>query len=126
MFVERVLNRHNRYVQWIEQLIELGIVGTSSQAEPEGVEKAADGAILRWPLYRDTLTVQPMEPRMISENYLQAFKALGIELPALDNTEAEPEPTQEASPEVEDGGPSAVDVAKARLRLQRFFFSLEE
>jgi len=126
VWVERAINRHNAYAKWIETLINAGIVGTSSEAVEEGVEKATDGAIVKWPLERDTLTITPMEWRNKSENIIRAFKALGIELPALDNTEAEPEPTQEASPEVEDGGPSAVDVAKAKVRLQRFFFSLEE
>jgi len=115
VFVERVLNRRNQYVQWVESLIDQGLIGTSSEALPEGVEKATDGAIVRWPLYRDTLTVAPMEPRMMTENTIQAFKALGIPVP--DDT-SEPEPETEATPE---GAPaSVVAVGKARARLIQF------
>jgi hypothetical protein len=112
VFVERVLNRRNQYVQWVEGLIDAGLIGTSSEAAPESVEKAANGEIVRWPLYRDTLTVQPMEPRMLTENVVQAFKALGIQVP--DDT-TEPEPETETEPEAE---PSAASVVKARARAE--------
>jgi hypothetical protein len=129
IFVERVLNRRNRYVQWLDELgwFDNGMLGTSSQADPNGTEKAADGQILRWPLVRDTITVTPMEPRMISENHLQAFKALGIPVP--DDNSAEPEQEPEASPEaapIQEDGVSAVDVARARARAQQILLSLEE
>jgi len=97
VWVERVLSRSNRYVQMLESLIAAGIVGTSTEADPAGVEKADDGRIMRWPLVADTLTVTPMEPRMLTENVLQAAKALGL------LTE---QPTPEAKPEAvtTDGG----------------------
>jgi hypothetical protein len=114
VFVERVLNRRNQYVQWVEELIDLGLIGTSSEAAPDGVEKAVDGEIVRWPLFRDTLTVTPMEPRMLTENSIQAFKALGIPVP--DDT-AEPEPETETEPEA---GTPAVSVVKAKAKLIRF------
>jgi hypothetical protein len=108
VFVERVLSRRNRYVQWLEELgwFENGMLGTSSQADPDHVEKATDGQITRWPLVRDTITVQPMEPRMIAENQLQALKALGL---VPDDTADDPEP--EATPEAG----KAVDAARVRL-----------
>ena len=146
VWVERVLNRRSRYVQWLEPLIAEGLIGTSSEAVPDEVEKAADGQITRWPLRRDTLTVQPMEPRMMTENHLMAFKALGVPVP--DDTtketsetwrftpdgmskvepEATPEPEPEASPEADAATQqrAAVDVAKARARLQRIKLSLLE
>jgi hypothetical protein len=126
IFVERVLSRRNQYVQWLDELgwFDDGTLGTSSQADPRGTEKAADGQILRWPLVRDTITVTPMEPRMISENQLRVFKALGIPVP--DDNSAEPEPEPEASPEAEPETVSAVDVARARARAQRILLSLEE
>jgi HK97 family phage major capsid protein len=100
VFVERVLNRRNRYVQWVEDLIEQKLIGTSSQAIPEGVKKADDGEILTWPIERDTLSVEPMEYRNMREfgdNVLTAFKALGIPVPVPEHT---PEPdTEEAEPE---------------------------
>lgn len=76
IFVERVLNRRSQYVQHLEKLIEAGIVGTSSEAVSSGVRKKASGEIVSWPLMRDSLTVTPMEPRMIGENVLVAAKAL--------------------------------------------------
>jgi len=120
-WVERVLNRRSQYVKWLEELIDAGLIGTSSEAIDGQVEKAADGHILKWPLRRDTLTVTPMEPRMITENHLQAFKALGLPVP--DDTAPEPEQEPEASPEADT---SAVDVARARARAQRFLISLTE
>jgi len=120
-WVERVLNRRSQYVKWLEELIDAGLIGTSSEAIDGQVEKAEDGKILKWPLRRDTLTVTPMEPRMITENHLQAFKALGIDVPDDNAPELEQEP--EASPEADT---SAVDVARARARAQQILCSLEE
>jgi len=125
VWVERVLNRRSQYVKWLEDLIEAGLIGTSSEAVDSEVEKAADGKITRWPIRRDTLTVTPMEPRMLSENQLRAFKALGL---APDDTAPEPEPEPEASPEATPDlvGVSAVDVARARARAQRILIELTE
>lgn len=120
IFVERVLNRRSQYVRWVESLIDDGLIGTSSEADPKGVEKGADGAITRWPLYRDTLTVSPMEPRMLTENHIQAFKALGIQLPEHN---PEPELETEAEPEAD---PSAVSVVKAKARNTLFLLDLME
>ena len=125
VFAERVLNRRNRYVQWLDELgwFDDGTLGTSSQADPTGVQKAEDGQITHWPLMRDTITVSPMEPRMLHGNQLQAFKGLGL-VPVSDDTgdttEAEPEPEPEAAPEAAPDTAAAVAVAKARARLQQF------
>ena len=121
-FVERVLSRRNQYVQWLEGLIADGLIGTSSEADPEAVQKRADGAITRWPLVRDTLTVTPMEPRMLTENHLQAFKALGIH-PVQDDTGTEPEPETETAPEAD---PSAVAVVAARVRAELLLQDITE
>ena len=147
-FVERVLNRKNRYVRWLDELgwFDNGMLGTSSEAVPDEVEKRANGEIVRWPLRRDTITVSPMEPRMITENHLQAFKALGIPVPN-DTTketsetwqftpdgmskvaiEATPEPEPEASPEADAATEqrAAVDVATVKARLLQIRLSLLE
>ena len=127
-FVERVLNRKNRYVRWLDELgwFDNGMLGTSSEAVPDEVEKRANGEIVRWPLRRDTITVSPMEPRMITENHLQAFKALGIPVP--NDTEATPEPEPEASPEADAAieQRAAVDVATVKARLLQIRLSLLE
>ncbi len=124
VWVERVLNRRSKYVKWLEGLIAEGVIGSSSEAVPDETEKAQDGAILRWPLRRDTLTVQPMEPRMMTENYIQAFKALGLSVP--NDTMAEPEHEPETAPEVEPDKASAAAVAKAKARCQQILLSLME
>jgi HK97 family phage major capsid protein len=82
IFVERVLDRRKKYVLFLENLIEAGLIGNSSEADPIQVKTLADGAIVRWPLLRDTLTVSPTEPRMLSENTLQALKSLSSVSPA--------------------------------------------
>jgi len=63
-------------------MIDAGIVGTSSEAVSSGVRKKSTGEIISWPLMRDSLTVTPMEPRMIGENVLAAAKALAEIFPA--------------------------------------------
>jgi HK97 family phage major capsid protein len=79
IYVERVLNRRAKYMEFLEELIKAGLVGNSSEAIPNNVEKKKNGEIVRWPLRRDTLTVQPMEPRMLTQNALAAYKALNLE-----------------------------------------------
>jgi HK97 family phage major capsid protein len=80
IYVERVLNRRAKYMKFLEELIKAGLVGNSSEAIPNNVEKKKNGEIVKWPLRRDTLTVSPMEPRMLTQNALAAYKALNIEL----------------------------------------------
>ena len=105
LWVERVLNRRSKYVQYLETLIDAGMIGTSSEAIPHQVQKAATGEITSWPLRRDTFTVSPMEPRMMQGNVLQAAKALGL---YTEPTEQEPE----AQPEADN---TAVEAARATL-----------
>lgn len=81
IFAERVLNRRNGYVKWLEELIDEGLIGTSTEAIEGKAVRQPDGTIVKWPLKRDTLTVMPFDPRMMKENSLRAVKALGIALP---------------------------------------------
>lgn len=83
VWVERVLNLRNSYMEYIEPLISAGMVGTSSKAIKEGVKVTKDGFIEIWPLERDTLTVIPAEPRMMTENVIHALKSLVAEFPKL-------------------------------------------
>jgi hypothetical protein len=76
IFVERILNRRAEYMQFLMPLIEMGIMGTSSEAVRGQVRKKTSGEIVEWPLMRDSLTVTPMEPRMVTANVLTAAKAL--------------------------------------------------
>lgn len=81
VIVKRVLNRRHKYMKWLEPLIKAGLVGNSSEAVEGQTRKADDGTIEKWPLKRDTLTVNPMEPRMLTANTLQALKALAQDFP---------------------------------------------
>ena len=110
LWVERVLNRRNKYMQWLETLIGEGLVGNSSEAIPDEVEKKKNGEITRWPVRRDTLTVQPMEPRMLTENAVSALKSLGVY----------PDEQPEAQPEAQ----KAVEAAKMRVDIEEFLISL--
>lgn len=76
IFVERVLSRRSDYVKFLEELIDSGVISTSSQAVSGKAVKKSNGEIIEWPLMRDSLTVTPMEPRMIGENVLTAAKSL--------------------------------------------------
>lgn len=82
IFVERVLNRRAKYVEFLQELIAGGILGTSSEAIAGLTRKKTSGEIVEWPLMRDSLTVTPMEPRMISGNVLNAVKALAEIFPS--------------------------------------------
>lgn len=82
VFVERTLNRRAKYVDYLAELIDAGVMGTSSEAVRGKVAKTRDGEITTWPLKRDSLTLTPMEPRMVSENLLQAAKSLRDFFPA--------------------------------------------
>ena len=75
IFVETVLDMSNRYVQWIQELYEQGVrFGTSSEPIQKSVQKGEDGHILSWQLYRNGITVKPMDDRMILENYLKSME----------------------------------------------------
>ena len=125
LFVERVLNRRNRYVQFLEELIDEGLIGNSTEAVGGAVEKTATGEIVRWPLRRDTLTVQPMEPRMLTANAVAALKALSESHPALLTIVelAERHAPEAATPEA--GGNPAADAERERLLLELDLLTLE-
>lgn len=81
VFVERILNRRAKYVDYLVQMIEAGIVGNSSESIRGKAKRTRDGEITHWPLKRDTLTVTPMEPRMVTENVIAAAKSLAAAFP---------------------------------------------
>ena len=83
LWVERVLSRRQEYMQYLEALIEEGLIGTSSEAVAGKVRKTKDGEIQVWPLKRDAMTVSPAEPRMMTENAVTAIKALSEFYPNL-------------------------------------------
>jgi len=100
IFVERVLNRRKKYIQWVEELIDAGMIGTSVEAISKSVEIKENGEIVNYPLRKDTLTVMPMEPRMMTANALHALKSLAGVMPSIKSVipsepddNAQPEPT---------------------------------
>ena len=76
LFARRVLNRRNRYVKMLEALLDAGMIGSSTEPVQKGVVKGPDGEIQKWPLKRDSFSVSPMDPRMLSINHLDIVKAL--------------------------------------------------
>jgi hypothetical protein len=81
IFVHRVLNRRAQYIDFLSDLIDAGVVGNSSEAVRGKAMRNKDGEITAWPLKRDTLTVTPMEPRMVTENVIAAAKSLSALFP---------------------------------------------
>lgn len=84
LLVRRILNRRNKYVaRVIEPLTRAGLLGSSSEAIPGKVQKAKDGTIEIWPLKRDSFTVNPAEPRLLTTHQMQVIKSLADDYPAL-------------------------------------------
>lgn len=81
IFVHRVLNRRASYIDFLSELIDSGVMGTSSAAVRGKSQKTQSGEITVWPLMRDSLTLTPMEPRMIAGNVLEAAKSLAAVFP---------------------------------------------
>jgi hypothetical protein len=67
LIVSKILNRRHRFVKAIQKLIEAGLIHSSSEPYQELVSKASDGRITRWGLFRDSLTISPMEHRLMPE-----------------------------------------------------------
>jgi HK97 family phage major capsid protein len=102
VWVERVLNRRNEYMRFLEMLIEEGLIGNSSETTGKGIEITDDGRIIKWPLMRDTLTVMPTEPRMMTDNAISAIKALAEVQPSL--KAYLPQESGDDSGDAKDGG----------------------
>lgn len=84
LWVERVLNRKSRYLKGVMTLLAAGKLATSTYPIQGQTVKGEDGHIDKWPLYRDSITVTPMEFRMNGElggEVLQAAKSLYEEDP---------------------------------------------
>lgn len=79
IYAERVLNRRHAYMQWLEPLILARVVGSSTEPVQKSIQKQPDGTITRWGLKRDTLSVTPMDFRMLTDaNAITALKALHL------------------------------------------------
>ena len=84
LLVRRILDRRNKYVTGIiEPLARANLLGSSSEAVPELVKKSGDGTIEIWPVKRDSFTVTPAEPRLMTEHQMTIIKSLADTVPAL-------------------------------------------
>jgi len=71
-------------VKYLEILIDAGMIANSSQAVVNDIVRTKSGEIQKWPLYKDALTVMPMEPRMMTDNVISAVKGLARTYPNLE------------------------------------------
>ena len=119
LWVERVLDRRNWYMKYVEVLIDAGVIANSSEAYMPGIKKSNSGEITKWPLYRDTLTVMPMEPRMMTDNVISAVKGLAKAYPHLEALlpEGSEDPTRSATADSESGGEYQEIQLRARAML---------
>ena len=76
LFVERVISRRQRYIKWLEELLEAGAIGSSAQPVTASVVKAA-GIVRAWPIRSELLTVNSSVGGVAS-----AVKALAWSLPS--------------------------------------------
>lgn len=83
VFVQRVLNRRNRYLKFLEELIDAGMVTTASQPIQNRVKRGKNGEIIAWPVRRDSLVVPAAAQRSLSTGQRRAMKALDLALPRL-------------------------------------------
>lgn len=126
LWVQRVLNRRSAYVRMLEDLIDAGVIGTSSEAIPEQVKKSKDGEILAWPLRRDSLTVSPVEPRMLTTNQIKALKSLAEHLPGIAKAYKAKGYDLTEKDEAGEGSPGPDKVKIARLKAKRQKLLLQE
>lgn len=76
------LKRHAAYRKYLDELIEQGVLGSSSDSLPQYVLREQTGKatwLKQWPWFATALTDVPCEPRLIGS--LEIFKSLGITLP---------------------------------------------
>lgn len=77
LLARHILDRREAYVrEVIEPLARAEMLGSSSEAVPKGVQIEPDGTITRWPIKRQSLTVNPAEPRLLTEHQIQVIKSI--------------------------------------------------
>ncbi len=75
LWAEAQLDLHNQYLEAVQGLIDKGILGWSSGALPQAVEKDYDGRIKRWPIIEGSLTPTPAEYQRTRVTTLKAYLA---------------------------------------------------
>ena len=90
LLVQRILDRRNSYVrEIIEPLARAELLASSSEAVPSLIQKTISGDIQTWPVKRDSFTVTPAEPRLLTEKQMQIVKSVSDKYPALKSIFAE-------------------------------------
>jgi hypothetical protein len=88
LWCEGQLDRHNRYVRTLQQLVAKGALGWSSGSLPHLVIKSADGEIVRWPVIEGSITPTPAEFRHTTVAAIKsAYDALGLDFSPLESSE---------------------------------------
>ena len=72
LWAEAQLDKRNRYVQAVLDLIARGALSWSSGSMPHLVKTAPDGCIERWVIVEGSLTPTPAEPRLTDVHTLKA------------------------------------------------------
>lgn len=83
------LDRAHQYRKAIDELIEAGVLGSSSDSAPQYVERVKTGKstwLKQWPWLATALTDTPAEPRMVGS--IEVLKSWGITLPDAPNESA--------------------------------------
>ncbi len=79
-----VLDRRNVYVKkFVEPFARAGLLGASSEPIQDSIQKTSAGGIVTWPLKRLTLTVNPAEPKMLTQNQVRVIKSASDFIPSL-------------------------------------------
>jgi HK97 family phage major capsid protein len=63
LWIEAVLDAHNKWVDGIWKLVDRGALHFSSGSVPHMIKRADDGAVKSWPIIEVSLTPTPAEPR---------------------------------------------------------------
>ena len=112
------LNKAYKYYEGIKELVKRGILKFSSGAIREGVKRADDGFISRWPLKELSTTPLPANP--LAE--INSFKSL-MEVNIMENktdkasTKAFEKP--EGSPEIKPGDPTTPPGSSAIVTMEK-------
>jgi hypothetical protein len=83
LFAEIVLEKRARYFNMLVELIENGLLATSTEPVQGQVVKSTDGKIEKWPMFRDTLTPTPMELSMYDPRQLELYRKAAKVIPAF-------------------------------------------
>jgi hypothetical protein len=124
VWLEGQLDRAHRYYKAIKELAQRGYLKISSDSGPQWVirEPQSNGAnyVKRWPLVSASVTVTPMEPRMLPVEVKAFLTELGYE--AIDNDSPEAVNPESARRD----GVKADDERARRLVLELSLMELEE